>query len=381
MSNTDRTIHIVGAGPAGLVAAINLAKAGFNPIVHEQHEDVGKRFNGDFQGLENWTTEEDVTEFLDSIGIEINFRCVPYFGGDFYGPNLKKIPIKTQKPLFYLIERGVNEGSFDQGLKQQALKAGVKISWNDKLETTPPGKVIVGTGPKAADAIAKGIVFKTSHPDMCVGFVDNRIAPRAYAYLLVNNGSATFATCLFEDFKNEKMYFEKALQTMQKVVDIEISQPKEFGGFANFYLNPFVTKNGRILYVGENAGFQDALWGFGIRYALMSGFLAAQSIITGKSYDELCKQHIHPFLKVSLANRMIFAHLGNRGYQWLLNKFSRVKDARLILQRHNKYSLLKKTLFLIAYRWYRTRLIDKQCMHQNCNCVWCRCGKEVSKSL
>lgn len=35
-------------------------------------------------------------------------------------------------------------------------------------------------------------------------------------------------------------------------------------------------------YVGELAGFLDARWGFGIRYDLLSGYLAAKSIMTGQ---------------------------------------------------------------------------------------------------
>ena len=37
----NREIEIVGAGPAGLVAAINLAKAGCNVTVYEEKPDVG----------------------------------------------------------------------------------------------------------------------------------------------------------------------------------------------------------------------------------------------------------------------------------------------------------------------------------------------------
>jgi flavin-dependent dehydrogenase len=39
-------------------------------------------------------------------------------------------------------------------------------------------------------------------------------------------------------------------------------------------------------YVGEAAGLQDLAAGFGIRYAIISGYLAADSIITGSNYNE-----------------------------------------------------------------------------------------------
>jgi flavin-dependent dehydrogenase len=377
----DRRVHIIGAGPASLIAAINLARNGYEIIIYEQKNDVGWRFKGDFQGIENWTTEEDALDFLKTIGVFINFRYDPYSIAYFYDPILRKVTIESNRPLFYLVERGTVEWSLDQGLKRQALAEGVKFQWNHKLETLPSGWVIVGTGPKAADAIAKGIVFKTSHPDLCVGFLDNRIAPKAYAYLLVNNYKATFATCLFEDFQNERTYFVRALKTLQQTINLDIKEPKEFGGYVNFFLKPSAVKHGHILYVGETAGFQDALWGFGLRYAMLSGYLAAVSIKTGLFYDNLCRQHLKPLLETSLANRWLFSHLGNWGYRWLLNRTGKEKDVVGALRRHYQSSHSKVLLFRIAGRRYKTRLIDKQCMHQNCDCVWCRHCKTSDKYL
>ena len=41
-------------------------------------------------------------------------------------------------------------------------------------------------------------------------------------------------------------------------------------------INIHYYENG-ILYTGEAAGLQDVLWGFGMRYAVISGFCASQS--------------------------------------------------------------------------------------------------------
>lgn len=247
--NNNKDVTIVGAGPAGLTAAISLAKNGYDVNLYEQNNDVGLRFNGDFQGLENWSDEEDTSKILSRIGIKINFLCHPYSGSDgyFYGPKQKKIQVKTSRPLFYLIERGSNENSLDHGLKKQAEDTGVNILWGQKLESVESQITIVGTGPKAADAIAKGMVFKTSLENMFIGFIGNKIAPKAYAYLLVNNGKATFATCMFEDFKNEKLYYDRASVELNSAIDIDINEPKEFGGFVNFFNEPVISKDNRIL--------------------------------------------------------------------------------------------------------------------------------------
>lgn len=379
----NKPITIVGAGPGGLTAAISLAKSGYYVNLYEQNNDVGLRFNGDFQGLENWSDPEDTLDILKRIGIKINFLCHPYSGsnGWFYGPKLQKIQVKTSRTLFYLVERGSNGNSLDQGLRKQAEESGVNILWGKKLEAVNNQTAIVGTGPKAADAIAKGIVFKTSYKNCFLGFVDNKIAPKAYTYLLINNGKATFAACMFEDFKNEKLYYDRALCVLHSVIDIDIVEPKEFGGFVNFFNEPIISKDERILYVGENAGFQDALWGFGIKYAMLSGYYAAQSIINKHNYFELCKKHLFPKLHTSFANRWLFAHLYNTGYILILNKMKSLDDVIPALRKHYNISLSKRLIYRIAKRWYKTRLIDKQCMHEHCDCVWCRHGKNAHAEL
>ena len=73
MSPSQSTpIIIAGAGPSGLAAAITLARAGRSVEVHEAKSDVGSRFIGDLQIIENASEKESVPDFLQRIGIETN---------------------------------------------------------------------------------------------------------------------------------------------------------------------------------------------------------------------------------------------------------------------------------------------------------------------
>ncbi|WP_457653806.1 NAD(P)/FAD-dependent oxidoreductase [Rhodocaloribacter sp.] len=374
---TPREVHIIGAGPAGLTAAVTLARGGVKTVVFEKARDAGARFIGDYQGLENWSTEEDAPDFLASLGVAVNFRCVPYASGVFYGPTLDRFDVSTARTWFYLVERGVGPESLDQGLKRQALEAGAEIRFGHKVTHAEAERVIVATGPRAADAIARGVVFETSHPDACFGFLDDRLAPRAYAYLLIQAGKATLATCLYDDFRNAQTYFERTLTTIRSVVDFDMQSPQTFGGYINFDVRPSWTRGDRLYFVGERAGFQDALWGFGLRYAMLSGYLAAHAILEDKDYDALCRRHIVPRIETSLANRLLFSQLGNHGYLWVLRRLAGL-DVMASLRKHHQPSRPKRLLYEIARRQIHPHLRETACRQGSCACLWCEHGKRVN---
>jgi flavin-dependent dehydrogenase len=205
--NPKETIHIIGAGPAGLTAAIVLRKHRLTVKVFDMVPDVGYRLNGDFQGLENWSSEKDITDILKDTGIDINFLCVPHYGWTLFTPGLKPAEIKSDRPIFYLVKRGYMAGTLDTGLKEQALSLGVEILFNRRLDTFD-GEAIVGTGPKGADGIAFGITFDTAMEDKTVVILDDRIAPKGYAYLLVNQGYGTMVTVLYREYRRSDECFE-----------------------------------------------------------------------------------------------------------------------------------------------------------------------------
>lgn len=93
-------IHISGAGPSGLAAAITIAKRGGRAIVYGRNAYVGIRFHGDFQGLENWTSDRDVLEELHSFGIEPAFGYAPFREAVIYDPRGREYTFRSSEPLF-----------------------------------------------------------------------------------------------------------------------------------------------------------------------------------------------------------------------------------------------------------------------------------------
>ena len=158
MVQTD-PIQIGGAGPAGLAAAITLARAGRRVLVHEAQGEVGHRFDGDFQGLENWSTQQDALDLLREIGITTEFAMLPCGRGYAFDAWGERYQVAGSKTLFYMVERGSGPRTLDTALLEQARGLGVEVRFNSRLDRLE-GPGILAAGPKVADAIAVGYHFE-----------------------------------------------------------------------------------------------------------------------------------------------------------------------------------------------------------------------------
>jgi hypothetical protein len=73
------------------------------------HKKVGYPFDGDFQGLENWITSEEALEVLKRHNLTTNFNALVCHKGTFFDSKDRQYEVKTDRTLFYLIERGSGE--------------------------------------------------------------------------------------------------------------------------------------------------------------------------------------------------------------------------------------------------------------------------------
>ena len=307
-------ICISGAGPAGLAAAITLAKSGRPVEVFERRSHVGSRFHGDYQGLENWSIKRDVLGELGDFGIEPDFTGPPFSAGRLYNPRLIYKDIRLKRTMFYLVKRGPGPDTLDSALERQAQRLGVTITYNQRLPDEQAD--IIATGPRDPRAVAAGVTFKTDHKDFACVAVGDTVAPQGYAYLLIANGQGTMATVLFTQFERASDCLARTIDLFMKQLHLETSNCQRWGGYGTFG-TPTTAIKGQSLLVGEAAGFQDFLFGFGIRSAMLSGCLAAQSIITGENFDMLWRRRLQRQIRSSNVNRNLYARLGNIAYYGL----------------------------------------------------------------
>ena len=252
----------------------------------------------------------------------------------------------------------------------------VKVEFNSRLKQLSE-KGILATGPKRADAIAVGYHFKTNLENGFWLICDDTLAPKGYSYLLVLEGIGTVKSCMFSDFRREKLYVERTVEAFEKLVGLKMEDQIRHGGFGNFSIQKSI-HSGRHPIVGEQSGFQDTLWGFGIRFAVLSGVMAAKSLVNGKNYDQIWLEKVRPAMEVSVVNRVFYSLLGNRGYRWALKNFVSNDKVRQNLYNIYRPSKLKRLLLPIAKRRFRSQREDVSCNHLNCECVWCRhCSADI----
>lgn len=361
-------VTVVGAGPAGLAAAIVLARAGRKVTIREWHKGLGNRFHGDFQGLENWSDERDVLAELGEAGIAPTFPAHPVREGTAFDAEGTEHAVRGDRPLFYLVGRGGDE-SLEHHLLEQAVEHGAEVRFGDRVDKIDGPAVLAG-GPRTAEIIAAGYIFETDQADGCYVAFDDRLAPLGYSYLLIQDGRGTLASCMFTGFKQQSEYVTRTVNFFAAKTGLEMHNRRPFGGFGNLRL-PRTGIQGGHPVAGEHAGFQDALAGFGMRYALRSGILAARSIIDGTDYTKAWQRDLMPLLRAGVVNRFLFNSIGARGRNWAVRRLIGTNTPRQ-LGRLYRPSLLTRLIFPVAQTRLQAPLADPSCDHSACDCIWCR---------
>ncbi len=357
-------VTIAGAGPSGLAAALALAKGGRAVEVHEAKPDVGTRFIGDLQIIESASEREPVPVFLDRIGIARNFYFRPADWATFYDHRRVARVIRSGEPYGWFIRRGGDEGTLDRGLLDQARAAGAKVIFNSRVQTAD----IIATGPASPDGLAREMTWRSGEPDRIDVFFNHKLSPGGYSYLFILDGLATFGCAIVADFKRIDEYFDHSLAAAQRLHPFEVPAETRTGySYMNFHLKQHAT-SGEARFVGEAAGFQDYLFGLGIRYALTSGNLAARSILENRDFDELWQSELGAKQETSLVNRFLYELGGNRGLAMFVRSASRARDFRGYLNGWHRTAWWKSMLAPVVRQVWKHR---GRCQHKPGE-HWCR---------
>jgi len=121
------------------------------------------------------------------------------------------------------------------------------------------------------------------------------------------------------EMRDHKRRLDDTIDRFEKILAADIYPRTEiFSAPVNFYFLKKAHINQQY-YIGEAAGFQDYLAGFGMLYAFKSGYLAAKSIIEDCDYDRLWQKVLLKPMQISAVNRKLYEMLSNPGYEKLID--------------------------------------------------------------
>ena len=320
-------VKIMGAGLSGLAAATVLARAGVEVHVHDSREDSGKRFDGDFQALENWSMDVDFFDQLESWGFDANeFKYTEFKEVDLIHPDDEISKTYSPKVAYRIVERGTSEHTIDQGFKRMAMAAGATLHYKSKVKEEDCQ--IIACGPKGTSAVAYGEIFKTSHPDHIAFQLNDKLAPGAYSYLIIIDGIGLICTCLWRKQRGTERFLNETIAWYQKhYPDIDMEPIKRVGGKGDFTINKRYFQDNRY-YVGESGGLQDFMWGFGMRMAVWSGYLAAQDILGNCDYEKEVRKQLMPYVRTSVANRFLMNRVGDKTFKFMCKSWMKDQKKR-----------------------------------------------------
>ncbi len=303
-----KKVTIVGAGLAGLTAAVILAREGHEVTVLEQEKAVGGASLHASEVAGHEVCVADMTPLdPDAMGRYLGFGLTVEEGSDplpFYNPlpclrfhlfgRTKELALPGDVHM-KMVERGARPSSIDMYLYRLAADSGVEFSFGSPVRTRkefgdlPPG-TIVATGmfreafealgipyTKAYGHFASGPAPEDRSP-FCVAYYDEHT--RDYAYYATANGVG--AAVLFQrgkpltaaalDWFPRQLFADEGIEFSDwHTIENLVGTPT--GSFSNPRLF-----SGPLVLAGTLAGMQDPSMVLGVHGALVSGRIAAMAV-------------------------------------------------------------------------------------------------------
>ncbi len=294
---------IIGAGPAGSLAAKELAERGIETLVIERKQEIGppKR------------CAEGVTiRGLEIVGIKINQKCIAgdIKGAFLYSPSGKKVEMMGEEMEGYVLERKI----FEKHLASEAIKAGAEYmvktqaigmerknkSWVVKINGLEEGEIETnlvigadGVDSKVGRWAGLGTLNKITDYHSCLQyemagvdvdtsvihiFFGREVAPGGYAWIFPKGEvSANVGLGILEKMAKGKRaydYLQNFIANHEKIFEKASPIEVNAGGVPVAHFTKMAGDG--VMLIGDAAQLVNPIHGGGITRAMHSAQMAAE---------------------------------------------------------------------------------------------------------
>lgn len=324
----DPLVHIIGAGPAGSIAAISAVRHGYDTILSEEHPIAGVPTH--CSGLFSKDGLERLRDFVDYRPLIIN----PIYGAilDIAGVRLD---IVRNEPVAFVCDRA----GLDQTLAANAVNEGVHVAYGKKAVAPYASSLVIGAdGPfssvarhfgfpkieKYASTLQAHIPYPCEDPHRVEVYIDTEKFPGFFAWIIPQNeGVAEFGVGVTLPHSVTRAW--RALLTMKGVsypttpkgAVIPIRTRKKTAGLFGKY---------RVCLVGDAAGQTKSNTGGGVIFGGQCAMLAGKYAQEPWKYETMWKLKHGPDL---LLHQLVHRYWADRKNIELCRIATTLKSLRL----------------------------------------------------
>ena len=280
-------VQIIGAGPAGSVAAISAIRENHNVSLYEEHPRAGIPVN--CSGLISKEGLDSLKEFVD-----YKKHTITKMQGVIIDCAGTKLQVDSGSDIAYVI----NRASFDDALAQKAEQEGAILHYNTRASAPfPDGHIIGADGPNSSVAahfrfpalerfvgVSQAITkYDGTMPKYVRVFLSNEKFPGFFAWLIPRNEeyAEIAAGCVLPGNPNQ------SLNLLAKQLGIELPKEKTHSiiPVAQRARTSYFSPGRNVLLVGDAAGQVKSTTGGGVVFGTKCAWIAGMNITTPKRYE------------------------------------------------------------------------------------------------